>query len=116
MGTELVGPCMKEDSMEMPSIPPGFESFVPFSVKNAENHLVCSYSNSANPVAQQIKLETESDCNDDPKTAKSLRRRSEVKYNQLDNSSDDECEPEQVDRSLVYVCVHLSLPVDEFMI
>ncbi|KAL8539023.1 hypothetical protein ACS0TY_000863 [Phlomoides rotata] len=95
MGTELVGPCVKEDSMEMPLIPPGFESFVPFTVKKAENHQLGSYSSSASAVEPQIKLEIESDCNDDPKTTKSLRRRSGVKYNQLDNSSDNECESEQ---------------------
>lgn len=100
----------------MPSIPPGFESFVPFSVKKAENHRVGSYSSSGSAVEPRIKLEIQSDCNDDPKTTKSLRRRSGVKYNQHDNSSDNECESEQVVISLVYVCVHLSLPMNEFMI
>ncbi|KAL7146987.1 hypothetical protein ABFS83_06G078800 [Erythranthe nasuta] len=96
MGTELVGPCMKEDSMEIPSIPPGFESFVPFTVKRAEDNQVGSYSSSARVVeSQTVKLETEFDCNNDSQTMKTLRRRPGVKYNQVDNSSCDENESEQ---------------------
>ncbi|KAI3458728.1 hypothetical protein Pfo_015391 [Paulownia fortunei] len=97
MGMELVGPCVKEDGMEIPSIPPGFESLVPpFTVKRAEENQVVSYSSSASVVeARTVKLETEIDCNDDSKTMKSLRRRPGIKYNQFDNSSGDEYESEQ---------------------
>ncbi|KAL0321955.1 UNVERIFIED_CONTAM: putative lysine-specific demethylase [Sesamum calycinum] len=89
MGTELVGPCVKEDSMEIPSIPPGFESLVPFNLKRTEDNQVSSYSSSASAVESlTVKLEKEVDSNDDSKTVKSLRRRLGIKYNQFDNSSD----------------------------
>ncbi|KAL0303699.1 UNVERIFIED_CONTAM: putative lysine-specific demethylase [Sesamum radiatum] len=97
MGTELVGPCVKEDSMEIPSIPPGFESLVPFNLKRTEDNQVSSYSSSASAVESlTVKLEKEVDSNDDSKTVKSLRRRLGIKYNQFDNSSGDEHESEQV--------------------
>ncbi|KAL0401389.1 UNVERIFIED_CONTAM: putative lysine-specific demethylase [Sesamum latifolium] len=97
MGTELVGPCVKEDSMEIPSIPPGFESLVPFNLKRTEDNQVSSYSSSASAVESlAVKLEKEVDSNDDSKTVKSLRRRLGIKYNQFDNSSGDEHESEQV--------------------
>ncbi|KAK4385439.1 putative lysine-specific demethylase [Sesamum angolense] len=97
MGTELVGPCVKEDSMEIPSIPPGFESLVPFNLKRTEDNQVSSYSSSASAVESlTVKLEKEVDSNDDSKTVKSLRRRLGIKYNQFDNSSGDEHESEQI--------------------
>ncbi|KAK6156205.1 hypothetical protein DH2020_010453 [Rehmannia glutinosa] len=96
MGTQLVGPCVKEDSMEMPSIPPGFESLVSFTVKRTEVNQVGSYSSSRSAVeSRTVKLETDFDSNDDSKTMKSLRRKPGIKYNQLDNSSGDEYESEQ---------------------
>ncbi|PIN09991.1 DNA-binding protein jumonji/RBP2/SMCY, contains JmjC domain [Handroanthus impetiginosus] len=96
MSKELIGPCVKEDSMEFPSIPPGFESLVPFTVKRAEDNQVSSYSGSASAVeSQAVRMETEYDCNDDLKTIKSVRRRPGIKHNQLGNSSGDEYESEQ---------------------
>lgn len=116
MGTELVGPCIKDDSMEISSIPPGFESLAPFTLKRSEDNQVGSYSSSGSAVeAQTVKSEVEFDSNDDSKAIKFLRRRVGMKYNQFDNISGDEHESEQVD--LVWfsvMCVHS--PFHEFII
>lgn len=102
MGTELVGPCIKDDNMEIPSIPPGFESLVPFTLKRSADSQVGSYSSSGNGFEPQtVKSELDFDSNDDSKAMKSLRRKVGVKYNQFGNSSGDEHESEQVDPSVV---------------
>lgn len=95
MGTELVGPCIKDDSMEIPSIPPGFESLVPFTLKRSEDNQVGSYSSSGNAVEPRTaKSEVEFDSNNDSQAMKSVRRRVGMKYNQFDNSSGDDHESE----------------------
>ncbi|KAH6762658.1 Transcription factor jumonji family protein / zinc finger family protein [Perilla frutescens var. hirtella] len=97
MGTELVGPCIKDDSMEISSIPPGFESLVPFTLKRSEDNQVSCCSSSGNAVeTRTVKSEVEFDSNDDSKVLKSLRRRVGMKYNQVDNSSGDDLESEQL--------------------
>ncbi|KAG8380709.1 hypothetical protein BUALT_Bualt06G0044100 [Buddleja alternifolia] len=96
MATQLVGPCVKDDSMEIPSIPPGFESLVPFTLKRVEDNHAISYPGAATASeSQKVKLESVLDSNDDSKTMKPLRRRPGIKYNQFDNSSGDEYEFEQ---------------------
>ncbi|XP_057778713.1 putative lysine-specific demethylase JMJ16 isoform X2 [Salvia miltiorrhiza] len=101
MGTELVGPCIKDDSMEIPSIPPGFESLVPFPLKRSEDNQVGSYTSSGNAFEQQtVKTEVDFDSNDDSKAMKSVRRRVGIKYSQFDHSSGDEHESQQVQRAL----------------
>ncbi|KAI3470687.1 hypothetical protein Pfo_027350 [Paulownia fortunei] len=95
MGTELFGRCVKEDNMEISSVPPGFESLVPFPLKRMEDNQVSCYSRSVSASeAQNVRLETEYDCNDNSKT-KSLRHRPWIKYNQSDSRSGDEFESEQ---------------------
>ncbi|CAL1389758.1 unnamed protein product [Linum trigynum] len=37
MGTELMRVCVKEENEEVPAVPPGFESFAPFSLKRIED-------------------------------------------------------------------------------
>ena len=93
MGTELVGPCIKDDSMEI-SIPPGFESLVPFTLKRSEDNQDGSYSSSGNAFEQQ---RVDFDSNDDSKAMKSVRRRVGIKYSQFNHSSGDEHESQQVD-------------------
>ncbi|KAG6430265.1 hypothetical protein SASPL_108329 [Salvia splendens] len=98
MGTELVGPCIKDDSMEIPSIPPGFESLVPvpFTLKTSEDNQVGSYSSSGNAFEQQtVRTEVDFDSNDDSAT-ESITRRVGIKYSQFDYSSGDEHESQQV--------------------
>ncbi|XP_042049740.1 lysine-specific demethylase JMJ18-like isoform X2 [Salvia splendens] len=102
MGTELVGPCIKDDSMEIPSIPPGFESLVPvpFTLKTSEDNQVGSYSSSGNAFEQQtVRTEVDFDSNDDSAT-ESITRRVGIKYSQFDYSSGDEHESQQVQHVL----------------
>ncbi|KAK4480459.1 hypothetical protein RD792_013532 [Penstemon davidsonii] len=96
MGTKLVGPFVKEENMEIPSIPPGFESLVPFTIKRVEHNEVSSYSSPTGASESRSDLlETGMNCDEDSKTMKLLRRRPGIKCNQIDNSSGDECESEQ---------------------
>ncbi|PIN21766.1 hypothetical protein CDL12_05536 [Handroanthus impetiginosus] len=96
MGTELVGHCVKEDNMEIPSIPPGFESLVPFTLKRMHDNQVSSYSRSASASeAQKNQLETEYACNGNSKTIKARRRRAWIKYTDSDSSSCDESDTAQ---------------------
>lgn len=71
--------------MDISSIPPGFESLVPFTLKKMEHDQVSNCSSSGNPTrAENIQLESQ--CND-AKPSTSPRYRSLIKQNQLDSSS-----------------------------
>lgn len=98
MGTELVRACVKEENMEIPAIPPGFESLTPFSLKKVEGKAM--KTNYSTPVTcsgmRTTQTVTESQCNADSKILKSLRRRHCINYGQPDNSSGDESDSEQV--------------------
>ncbi|KAA8539005.1 hypothetical protein F0562_025697 [Nyssa sinensis] len=97
MGTELVRPCVKEESMDIPLIPPGFESLTSFTLKRVEDNEImtsCSASASASE-PQTIQMQSEFDCSDDAKITRSLRRRPWINYNRFDNSSGDESDTEQ---------------------
>lgn len=93
MGTEFARACVKEENMEIPSIPPGFESLAPFSLKKVGGkELKTNYST---PVTSSVThMVTESDNSEDSKVVK--RRRACVHYGQLENSSGDDSNPEQV--------------------
>ncbi|KAL6503710.1 hypothetical protein OROGR_025633 [Orobanche gracilis] len=85
--------------MESLSIPPGFESLVPFTLKKMEDNHVGSYPRSVSASeAQNILLETVDDSNDSFKNTKSLKRRPSVKVKQFGSSSGDEFESEEVDQ------------------
>ncbi|CAA3005164.1 lysine-specific demethylase JMJ16 [Olea europaea subsp. europaea] len=96
MGTELFGPCVKEENMEISSIPPGFESLVPFTLKRVEDNKISSYCASADTSGTQtVQIETEFESSDDLKFMKSLRRRPWINYSQFDNNSGNESDSEQ---------------------
>lgn len=100
MGTELVRPCLKEENMEIPAVPPGFESCTSFTLKRVEDKEVassCSTSASASEL-QTVHMETEFECSDDATVSRSLRRRPWINYSRLDDSSGDESDSEQVDQ------------------
>ncbi|KAI8556170.1 hypothetical protein RHMOL_Rhmol05G0231000 [Rhododendron molle] len=97
MGTELVRPCLKEENMEIPAVPPGFESCTSFTLKRVEDKEVassCSTSASASEL-QTVHMETEFECSDDATVSRSLRRRPWINYSRLDDSSGDESDSEQ---------------------
>lgn len=97
MGTELVRPCLKEENMEIPAVPPGFESFTSFTLKRVEDkEVVSSCSTSASPSElQTVNMGTELECSDDATVSRSLRRRPWINYSRLDDSSGEESDSEQ---------------------
>lgn len=97
MGTELVRHCVKEESMDIPSIPPGFEALTTFKLKREEdNERTSSCSVSASAVeSHTANMEMEFDCSDDVKTARSLRRKPWINYGLYDNNLGDESDSEQ---------------------
>lgn len=100
MGTELVRSCLKEENMEIPAVPPGFESFTSFTLKRVEDkEVVSSCSTSASPSElQAVNMGTELECSDDATVSRSLRRRPWINYSRLDDSSGEESDSEQVDQ------------------
>lgn len=71
--------------MDISSIPPGFESLVPFALKKMEHDQVSNCSSSGNlSRAENIQLESQSN---DAKPSTSSMYRSLIKENQLDSSS-----------------------------
>ncbi|XP_057961153.1 putative lysine-specific demethylase JMJ16 [Malania oleifera] len=94
MGMEPVGACPKEEDIEIPAVPPGFESLAPFYLKRVDDSkdmISCSASTSASE-SQSVHMENERDINDAAKVTRSLRRRPWINYSRFDNSSDDESE------------------------
>lgn len=97
MGTELVRPCVKEDNMDIPSIPPGFESMTAFTLKRVENNDItasCSVSASTSE-SQTSQMETEFENSEEAKMTRSLRHRPWINYGQYDNSSGDDSDDEK---------------------
>lgn len=90
----------------MSSIPPGFESLVPFTLKKKGDDQVSKYSNSANASkAESVQLDTKCDA---AKTSMPLRHRPLIKHDQLDCSSSDQIELEQVGEAwLAISCLNL---------
>ncbi|GAB4836091.1 hypothetical protein Ancab_001008 [Ancistrocladus abbreviatus] len=108
MGTELLRACVKEEDIDFPAVPPGFESFSSFKLKrvaNEENEISCSVP--PNLSEKSVHVQTETDPDDTGKIARSLRRRPWINYGQFDNSSDDECDSELLPQK---VSVRPSLP------
>lgn len=92
--------CIKEDNDEIPSVPPGFESFTSFSLKRIEENeknesdvkSSCSATVSVSE-SQPVQIKTEIGASDAAKTSRSLRRRPSINYGQYGESSEDENDP-----------------------
>lgn len=104
MGTELLRVCVKEENDDIPSVPPGFESFA-FTLKRVqdgekqETHNIMSSSASASASeTQSVKIETEFDICDGAKVTRSLRRKPWINYGQLENSSEDESDSARINQ------------------
>ncbi|CAI9759864.1 unnamed protein product [Fraxinus pennsylvanica] len=95
MGTELAGPRVKEEKMEIPSIPPGFESLVHYTLKRVDIDKGCSSASDSVSELQASQLKTEFACKNDSSIVKTLRRRSSINYSQFSNSSSDDSDSEQ---------------------
>lgn len=98
MGTELVQTCLKEEDLDFPAVPPGFESFTSFKLKkveNAANEPSCSVSsNKSQQESAHVKAELEH--GGARKTSRSLRRRSGINYGKFSQCSDEESDSEQL--------------------
>ncbi|CAI9301981.1 unnamed protein product [Lactuca saligna] len=84
MGTQLIRHPLKEESLNIPSIPPGFESFTPFRI---DDDTPASTIGSA---LQTAKKEQEIVHHEDKKVKRSLRRKPGINYANFDCSSGDE--------------------------
>ncbi|KAK7269048.1 hypothetical protein RIF29_21763 [Crotalaria pallida] len=106
MGTELMRMCVKEDSDDFPSVPPGFESYTAFSLKRVEdnekqndkNMTSCSSSTSASE-SQSTKVETDVHVSDTAKVPRTLRRRPWINYGRYENCSDEDSDSECLDQN-----------------
>ncbi|KAK6911328.1 FY-rich, C-terminal [Dillenia turbinata] len=102
MATKLVRVHVKEEAIEMPMAPPGFEartSFILKAGKDGETTTSCSASSivsDTKPVKKECKLKM----NEDMKI-KSLHRRSSINQGRYDYSSDDESDFELLDPKLL---------------
>ena len=73
---------MKEESDELPSVPPGFESYATFTLKRVVPDPGAAME-SVSSVSNQGEMETESD---EAKAARSLRRRPWINYDDDSNA------------------------------
>lgn len=107
MGTELLRACIKDESDEYPSVPPGFESITSFTLKgsqgseNQNREDTVSFSASTNAVeSNSAQRETQVDSGDTARPKRCLRRRRWINYGRYDNSSEDESDAERLDQNL----------------
>ncbi|KAI3750780.1 hypothetical protein L2E82_21598 [Cichorium intybus] len=77
-------PPLKEENLDIPSIPPGFESFTPFRI---DNTTLASTSGSA---PQTVKKEHEVTYHEGKKVKRSLRRKAGINYCKIECNSGDE--------------------------
>ncbi|GMG99575.1 hypothetical protein Nepgr_001415 [Nepenthes gracilis] len=99
MGIELATTCVKEEDIDFPAVPPGFESFTSFKLKRVENNEnEISYTVHPNLSEKSMNMKIESARDDSGKISSSLRRRPWINYGRFDNSSDDESDSEWPDQ------------------
>ncbi|CAL5406929.1 unnamed protein product [Camellia sinensis] len=96
MAKELVRPRIKEENMEISSVPPGFESFTSFTRKRVENKKMatCSTSGSASE-PRTVQMETEYNSREDAKITRSLRPRLRKNSSRYDDNYGHESDSEQ---------------------
>ncbi|KAI8007277.1 putative lysine-specific demethylase JMJ16 [Camellia lanceoleosa] len=99
MAKELVRPRIKEENMEISSVPPGFESFTSFTRKRVENKKMatCSTFGSASE-PRTVQMETEYNSREDAKITRSLRPRLRKNSSRYDNNYGHESDSEQLVR------------------
>lgn len=103
--------CIKEDTDEFPSVPPGFESFTSFSLKrvnesekqDSENLISCSATTSTSE-SQSVQMETDTDVGEVAK--RSLRRRPWMNNRRHNDNAEDESDYERLDQVSVAVFLY----------
>ncbi|CAH9097391.1 unnamed protein product [Cuscuta europaea] len=116
MGIELIRHHIKEEATKISTLPPGFESLASMILKKEKdntNKTMCS-SPTSNLQFQRPKVETEYERTEGA-NVKCLRRRSGIKYDRFDNSSEDESDSEQsipvrphLPKGVVHECLKVS--------
>ncbi|KVI04786.1 FY-rich, C-terminal [Cynara cardunculus var. scolymus] len=98
MGTELIRHHVKEESMEISSIPPGFESLTAFSLKRVDDSEVASSSSAPMSASgsQTAKKEPRLGYIEDEGVNRSIKRRPWIDHSQINSSSGDESDSLQV--------------------
>ncbi|CAH1429675.1 unnamed protein product [Lactuca virosa] len=98
MGTELIRHHVKEETMDIPSIPPGFESITAFSLKRVDDNKVSvpMSASEQHPVKNESGIQhNDDDDDDDEKIKRSVRPRPWINYGRFDSNSGDESESEK---------------------
>ncbi|KAF5799166.1 putative chromatin remodeling & transcription regulator FYR family [Helianthus annuus] len=96
LGTKFIRHHVKEENIDIPSIPPGFEPFAAFSLKRVDDSKVGSNSVSASASEPQpVKQEPSVEPGDIEKIKRLVRPRPGVNHGRFDSSSGDESESEQ---------------------
>ncbi|KAJ6761588.1 LYSINE-SPECIFIC DEMETHYLASE [Salix koriyanagi] len=104
METELIRVHVKEENDDIPSVPPGFESFAAFTLnreqdgEKQESNITSFSATSSTSESFPVKMETEFE--DEAKVTRSLRRRPLIKYGHLDGYSDDESDSAKLNQNL----------------
>ncbi|KAK9740017.1 hypothetical protein RND81_03G004800 [Saponaria officinalis] len=96
MGTELITACLKEDELDFPAVPPGFESFTSFKLKKvefADSEPCCSVSSNLSQ-QESVNVKLEPGHGGVGNKVGSLRRRSST-----DQCSDEESDSERLDQN-----------------
>lgn len=98
MGTEHKKPCLNDENVESPSVPPGFVSLTSFIVKRVEKSEESNNSQSFMSASKQepIITDTMSDITDIAELKRSVKRRPWMLFNQS-NHRLEESESEQFD-------------------
>ncbi|XP_007030413.2 PREDICTED: putative lysine-specific demethylase JMJ16 [Theobroma cacao] len=107
MGTELMRVCVKEENDDIPSVPPGFESYASFTLKRAQDtekqesdNVMCCSAPASTSETSPVKKETELGNRGNAKISRSLRRRPWINYGRYDNSSEEEPDCGKLDQNL----------------
>ncbi|XP_074311385.1 putative lysine-specific demethylase JMJ16 [Silene latifolia] len=101
MGTELLRACLKEEDVDFPARPPGFEAFTSFDkLKKSENsdEPCCSVSSNLSQ-QESVNVKRETDLGGPAKIIRSLRRRSSTNPGRYNQCSDEESDAEQLDQN-----------------
>ncbi|XP_058101595.1 putative lysine-specific demethylase JMJ16 [Magnolia sinica] len=100
MGSECIGARSKEDTAEIPLVPPGFISLTSFTLKRVNDDVTMSnrMASAGASDSRQAQMDSELHISDDAKLTRSLRRRPWINYGVFDNSSEEESDSEQLDQ------------------
>ncbi|KAE8677025.1 putative lysine-specific demethylase JMJ16 [Hibiscus syriacus] len=108
MGTELIRVCVKEETDDIPSVPPGFESRVSFSLKggklDSKKHesanVICCSASASTSDASPVQKETGLANDESTKIRRTMRCRPWINYGGYDNSSGEDADHGELDQNL----------------